>query len=183
MKILYTPALDANPSKAAAPEPVATASLPVPTEQEKSRESEEWSARMLAELRQLQGKQELARAQGDEQLRQTTQAIAKLTEEMAVLRKVMAESLRPMPAPPNPQEVLSVTPLTGTPAVQPAQAPAENPVRAPGPVPSGLLDALAGPAPATEKKEERKVAFFKKLWDYLNHVAFEIPPRKQDRTG
>ena len=41
-----------------------------------------------------------------------------------------------------------------------------------------LVEPISGSVPVD--LEERKVAFLTKLWDYLNEVAFEVPPRKNN---
>jgi hypothetical protein len=90
-----------------------------------------------------------------EALRSITQEISKLTGEMAALRKAL-------------EEMKPVAPVHTVP--EPVKIPDLHPI---------LLDDFTGSKPS-EEPEARKVAFFTKVWDYLNTVAFEIPLGRQN---
>lgn len=105
--------------------------------------------------------------QGDEQLRQNTQEIARLSDDVAALRKTLADiqETREPPAPEPPPMMKDVLP-----------AQRQDLLKAIADMQSTLETPPVVPAPP------KKVAFIRKLWDYLNQTAFEIPPNKSNRT-
>ncbi len=124
---------------------------------------EKFKTETLSVLRLLQERVEQVNKQTMDQVRRNSEAIQKLTEGIEKLQKTVAE----MPHPASPPSM----PMTVLVEIKPEEK--ENPL------PHGLLDDVAGSIPESSGK---KVAFLRKLWDYLNQVAFEIPLGKSSRT-
>jgi hypothetical protein len=149
---------------------------------------EEFKVQVIAEWHQHQGACELSHAREDEQFQQNSREIAKLAVEIEALRKALDGAIATLSAPVTPSDVkdnirkpeIKTEPLR--------EATVEKPAQVTDPMRSVLMDALVGPACPVGKsaplpeKTERKIAFLAKLWDYLNHVAFELPINKSDRA-
>jgi hypothetical protein len=127
---------------------------------------EELKRETFSELRQFEGR--------------LTREVSKLTEEIAAIRQVLQDlpkAITPSPAPPAaPPPTPVPPPIVSLPVEKP------KPVETPAPhfeLPNDFGDAVELPS----ENNPGKVALFKKLWDYLNQVAFEIPLKKSDRSN
>ena len=162
------------------------------------------SEALLAEFRTLQEKFEQVRARLTEQILQNTRQVAKLSEEIVALREQRTDnktSEAPEPALPSLKQLDPEPPPTivwiekekplADISERPSASVESSPETIPPPTeqPEKILMGQLEDTPITENiinlqdPTERKVAFFTKLWDYLNQTAFEIPLRKSNRSN
>jgi hypothetical protein len=162
------------------------------------------SETLLAEFRTLQDKFEQVRTRLTEQILQNTRQVAKLSEEITALREQRADHKTPEAAEPD---LPSIKRLDAEPPTTIVWIEKEKPLAEASDRPSASVESSPeATQPSAEQPEkilmgqfedtptsenvinlqdpiERKVAFFAKLWDYLNQTAFEIPLRKSNRSN